>query len=354
MGNLAITYQHIADILSFESSNKQLEKILNHSSFNWDAIVIEGSKHLVLPAIYCRLNDKQLLYVLPDELKTYLEQITSINRNRNEAILNQAESISKLFNQNNIKHVFLKGTALLFLGCFKDNAERMIGDIDILVSPNQSNAAYTLLTQNDYVSKELTIKERFFEHRHLPRLISKHHIGAIELHKELFALDNYNGLRFKNMIANKSKPKTFNIPTQKQLLQHNILNYQINDEGMRYNSISFRSIYDTIALKNNNKDLKLIEETKVFRHYYKYASIFFNDLKTVHNSSSTFGAKFYLFKLKHIKFYKFWNWFIELIYSIPILINRAYLFIVNSTYRKVIFNDRIRVYKHLKSVFTKF
>ena len=111
MGNLAITYQHIANILSFETSNPKLEKDLSHPTFDWDAIVVEGSKHLVLPAIYCRLKAKQLLHVLPEELNTYLEGITSINRNRNESILKQVHSISQLLNEHHIDHVFLKGSA---------------------------------------------------------------------------------------------------------------------------------------------------------------------------------------------------------------------------------------------------
>ena len=86
MGNLAITYQHIADILSFKSSISKLEHTLTKPNFDWDAIVVEGSRHLVLPAIYCRLKAKNLLHTLPKELENYLEEITSINRNRNKKI----------------------------------------------------------------------------------------------------------------------------------------------------------------------------------------------------------------------------------------------------------------------------
>ena len=65
MGAVSNTYHIIADILSFETLNSKLETTLSHKTFDWDAIVIEGSKHLVLPAVYCRLKSKQLLHLLP-------------------------------------------------------------------------------------------------------------------------------------------------------------------------------------------------------------------------------------------------------------------------------------------------
>ena len=83
MEKLAITYENIAAILSFDSSKEHLEKTLSNDEFNWDNIVIEGSKHLVLPAIYCKLTSKQLLHLLPEDLNIYLHKIASLNRKRN-------------------------------------------------------------------------------------------------------------------------------------------------------------------------------------------------------------------------------------------------------------------------------
>ena len=144
MKNLAATYQHIADILSYDSDTSTLESTLSQPAFNWDAIVKEGSKHLVLPAIFCRLQSKQLLHVLPADLLSYLENITELNRNRNSSILNQMQSISDLLDQNHINHVFLKGAALLVSNIYEDPAERMIGDIDILIDLNQLDETFEL------------------------------------------------------------------------------------------------------------------------------------------------------------------------------------------------------------------
>ena len=100
MNNLAVTYQHIADILSYDSDTSKLESILSQAEFNWDAIVKEGSKHLVLPAIFCRLKSKQLLHVLPTDLLSYLKYITELNRNRNSIVITKKISVERIKKQS--------------------------------------------------------------------------------------------------------------------------------------------------------------------------------------------------------------------------------------------------------------
>ncbi|WP_299119821.1 nucleotidyltransferase family protein [uncultured Winogradskyella sp.] len=362
MGNLAITYQHIADILSFETSNHKLEKTLSHPSFNWDHIVVEGSKHLVLPAIYCRLKAKKLLGLLPKELNSYLTEITSLNRNRNEAILKQVHSISQLLNQHQINYTFLKGSALIVQDIFEDIAERMIGDIDILVDIDQLDNAYHLLITNGYTPIEQTLGNDFFEHKHLPRLKPKHEICAVELHRKLFVSHSNTELKSKTILSKKINRSSVFIPSTEHLLMHNILNFQINDKGTLYNSISFRSAYDTIVLLQEynhkkewyNKWYNKWYNNKIFKRYFNYTSLFFNEIKIITNAKSNFFTSFYLFKLKHIKFYKFWNRLLKLTNFISVMLNRMSTFLLNKSYRKAIINDRKRIYIYFKSIFDNF
>jgi len=353
MGNLASTYQHIADILSFETSNLKLEKELMHPSFDWDAIVVEGSRHLVLPALYCRLQAKNLLHVLPKDLKTYLNEITSLNRTRNEAILSQVNSIAQLLNKHKIVHVFLKGAALLTLGCFKDNAERMIGDIDILIPENQLDEAYLLLQKNGYKPAEQTLGNDFFEHKHLPRLLTEHSICAVELHRKLFVSYQCSHLNSETIFEETINVAKIYMPSHKHLLMHNILNFQINDNGALYKSISFRAAFDTISLLRINATDLNWNLNKYFTNYFKTTGVFFKALKTKRLKTFDYSKSFYLFKLKYSQFYKIWNKCITLISLIPILFRRMLLFLSNKSYRKAIINDKKRIYVHFKSIITK-
>ena len=107
------TLQLIFDILSFDYPISRLEAQLKSNSINWETLVKTASNHLVLTTVYCRLNQKQLLHLLPEDLNIYLSELTAINRNRNETIANEVKWIAKLLNENKIEHVFFKGAGLL-------------------------------------------------------------------------------------------------------------------------------------------------------------------------------------------------------------------------------------------------
>ncbi|WP_299361344.1 nucleotidyltransferase family protein [Winogradskyella sp.] len=350
MGNLAETYQHIADILSFETSKSELSKKLNDPAFNWDDIVVEGSRHLVLPAIYCCLKSKGLIHVLPDDLNSYLKKITSINRNRNTSIIEQINTLSKLFNEHRINHVFLKGSAIITAGFFNDSAERMIGDIDILVDEKQLDLAYNLLKSENYYAIEQTLSDKFFEHKHLPRLKTDKHICCVELHRRLFVSERRNDLTSKKILLDKQKVSEVLIPSNDDLIRHNILNYQIDDQGYFYNSINFRSAYDTIVMMKKVSFNIDTHTNKRLRNYFNIIGIFFKDVLPVYTKNS-FSKRFYLFKLKHTNFYKIWNKHLKIRNLIWTSISRIPYFITNKRYRKAIYDDRKRIFSILKSVF---
>ena len=95
--------------------------------------------------------------------------------------------ISALFQKEGITHSFLKGSALLVAGYYKDLGERMIGDIDILVENSQLELAHNLLSKQDYDPVHVTFGHDYFEHKHLPRLIPKERLSAVEIHRKLIA-----------------------------------------------------------------------------------------------------------------------------------------------------------------------
>ncbi|WP_296313639.1 nucleotidyltransferase family protein [Winogradskyella sp. UBA3174] len=351
MPNLFNTYQLIADILSFDSSNDTLKDQLTQPEMNWDTLVIESSKHVSLPALYCRLRSRKLLDVLPEELQVYLEKITSINRNRNKAILKQVDCLTQLFNTNQIDHVFLKGAALLAAGYYEDLGERMIGDIDILVAKNQVDIAFDLLIQQDYIPSAQTLGAAFFEHKHLPRLTKKKHIAAIEIHRKLFINYQHDELSNTCIISHKQRINLTAIPSPKHLAMHNILNHQINDYGRLYRSTNFRTAYDTLLIlrKNTNINFQDLQKTSPIKHYFKYFKIHFNTLGQPSKRTYRYALGLYRFKLRHVKFQRFWHKLVTLYIFMSSLTTRLYMFLCNSDYRIAIFSDRKRVIHHLKS-----
>ena len=60
------------------------------------------------------------------------------------------KSCQKLLYENNINHIFLKGTALLLSNVFEDIGERMISDIDFIIQHKDEEKVIKLLEKNNY------------------------------------------------------------------------------------------------------------------------------------------------------------------------------------------------------------
>ena len=121
--------------ISLEDKNRQvIKEQLQLETIDWDSVVKVSTAHYVFPALYCNLERANFLQYLPQELVSYMEHITNLNRQRNEQIIIQVEELNNYLLANSIKPIFLKGTGNLLSGLYKDIAERMVGDIDFIFS----------------------------------------------------------------------------------------------------------------------------------------------------------------------------------------------------------------------------
>lgn len=332
--------QLIADILSFDHNQEQLEAHFKQASMNWDAIVIIGSKHLMLPALYCRLKAKNLLNLIPGDLNVYLEEIAAINRGRNEVLLAEAHEITELFKKENIDHVFIKGLALLAGETFEDPAERMIGDMDILVPQNQLKTAFNILTNHGYNDTIKSIIERK-NRRHLPRQISQQKFGAIEIHSEVL-IHKYRHLIINdNVLKNKRIVNGIAIPSIEDAVKIAILALQINDKAHFYGYFNYKTIYDCLALKlpSNHVLLENLCEEKHSQSFLKLSTVFFKDLMPYKASNySVLLTTYYIFKLNYPKSGRFIASLVNLLINIYTRLN---LLVSNKSYRTHILRNKI-------------
>ena len=137
--------------ISVEDNNRQeIELILKTRDVDWDAVVKVSTAHYVFPALYCNFKRADFLKYLPVDLIDYMKHITNLNRDRNKQIITQAQDLNTLLLNNNITPIFLKGTGNLLEGLYEDIGERMVGDIDFLLSQKDSYRAFKILKNNNY------------------------------------------------------------------------------------------------------------------------------------------------------------------------------------------------------------
>ena len=236
--------------INHEEHNKIIvEQVLKSNTVDWDVIVKVSTSHYVFPALYCNFKRANFLHYLPSELAQYMEHITGINRDRNEQIIQQAKEINDVLLANDIQPIFLKGTANLLEGLYEDIAERMVGDIDLLVAKEDLNKTQEIFLSLKYQSS----RQNFDDHRHLPRLINKNIIGAVEIHRGLIKnkFDHYfNYNNISDEIITKEGVSFLSFEDQLKLT---ILALQINDDGYFFKKKSLKHSYDVFLISNKLK-----------------------------------------------------------------------------------------------------
>ena len=233
--------------ISLDYTNRlAVQKQLRSDTIDWDAVVKVSTSHYVFPALYCNLKRVGFLKFLPEDLVAYMKYITDLNRDRNLQIIKQAQELNQLLLANKVTPIFLKGTGNILEGLYEEIAERMVGDIDFIVSKEHYPRAIEILLNHKYKTK---IKEKYLmPFRHYPRLTKFGKIAAIEIHSEL-VIDKY-AHEFNYNVIHKEFQKTNDISVLsfEHQLALSIIAHQINDSGIHYKHMALRNAYDVFLL----------------------------------------------------------------------------------------------------------
>ena len=324
--------------------------------FDWESILMMASSGLILPHIYVSLRTKKVLEFLEADFMAYLHEIYRLNKERNEAILNQAQHISKLLQEECIEFVFLKGTALLISNYYNDIGSRMVGDIDLLVNEKDQKKTDALFREAGYVNnaeKTSIGKLDLADHRHLSRLVHSDYIGAVEIHKRVID-DKIEALNPLAILKDKEECQGMPIPSLKHLCLHNIYNWQLNDSGYLLSRVGFRSYCDSLVfLQKDKEQVNTLFGTD--QKTNKYSSLL-STFSVAFQSFSPFGFSKMLFKAaQRNKLFNSALYYMRLLTfkAVPFLMHRIFLFVTHKGYRKAAWKDRHRIADQYTKIISK-
>ncbi len=289
-----------------EHNRLEVEQELKNGQVNWDAVVKVSTAQYVFPALYCNLKRANFLHYLPEELVNYMVHITDLNRERNQQIIEQAYEINTLLLANNVTPIFLKGTAFLLQDFYEDIAERMVGDIDFLVSDEEFKKTVEILKIDGYLTPKEGI-DRTFLNRHYDKIIKKNKTASVEVHYKMVHNPyhkKFNYTTIKKTIK-KNKNKICTLSDENQFLM-TCFNKQMNDRGQLNKTISLRNSYDLYIHSLKIDTLKTI---KKFNYYFKEFNAFlgstafvFNNPKTILFENNLDVEKFLTIQINYINF----------------------------------------------------
>jgi hypothetical protein len=292
--------------ISLEEKNRdEIELMLKTTDVDWDAVVKVSTAHYVFPALYCNLKRADFLQYLPQELLSFMQHITNINRVRNKQIITQAQELNSLLLANKITPIFLKGTGNLLAGIYEDIAERMVGDIDFIFSKEDYPKAITSLREFGY--SEVKKKEYYppNEHKHYRRLQKESNIAAIEIHSALLEIKkyayefNYNFVVKDSQVINDTA-----VISYANKLNLSIIANQINDRGFYYKGMALRNAYDVFLLSKKTSAKAAVNTLDKLKHplncflaacyevFNKVDSLEYNKTKKTASYLSDFNSQF--------------------------------------------------------------
>ncbi|CAM1352512.1 nucleotidyltransferase family protein [Tenacibaculum insulae] len=322
--------------ITHEKSNRTLiEQELKSNNINWNNIVKVSTAHYVFPALYCNLKRADFLHFLPDELVSYMQHITNLNRERNQQIINEAKEINELLLKNNITPVFLKGTGNLLDNLYEDIAERMLGDIDFLVSDSDFKKTISVLTEKKYFKKNTLVDASAF-HRHYPKITKKGKIAAVEIHYKMVSDQkkfNYNYVKdsFKKLSNN-----TTVLSSENQLLM-TCFNKQINDKGQWTKNISLRNSYDLYLQSKHASAKTVLHNFKYYKSYFNNfiasTNLIFNHPKSLEYIATSKTKRFIKMQLLLIKKPKLYN-FYQNLWEFYFLYTHRLSVVIKAIYKK--------------------
>jgi hypothetical protein len=214
------------------------------------ALIRTADAQFVLPAVHSALQNRGLSWRLPAEANEFLSTLELLNLERNRMLLSEIKSIAELLNRHGIEPILLKGAAYLVAGVYQHLADRLIGDIDLLIAKSQYPAAIELLVNSGYRRAE-SDPVGLFRHHHPP--LRRPHSALVEVHRSLTSGKLAHFLTGSEIVAFSSAHELegvrVRIPSPEHLVTHHILHSQLHGYYSERIWPSLRCMLDLLLLE---------------------------------------------------------------------------------------------------------
>lgn len=232
--------------------DQELIRAIREEKVDWGNFVEKASNHLVLPSVYLRFKRLGILSDLPEELGSHLQMVYELNYRRNTAILEQTGRINLLLSTAGIVPIYLKGAANLLDNLYEDVGERMIGDIDLLVSDTEFLQAANLLKSEGYEHAHPFFEDQQAATKHFPRLVHPTELADVEVHRVPVALPlsahfNYASVR-PEIKPIKTDPPCYVLSDRHKVVLNFMHGFMAKDVLQRMRMVSFRNMVDLFFL----------------------------------------------------------------------------------------------------------
>ena len=124
----------------------------------WQKVLRFSGAHHVTPLLRWAFQKNGLMSALPIDVLEHLEAMYALNLDDNLRYEDQLAHLIQTLNNLGVRPVLLKGAAALVRGLYPTAGERFIGDIDILIPPDQLETVLNKLLAEGYTTKATKVE----------------------------------------------------------------------------------------------------------------------------------------------------------------------------------------------------
>lgn len=238
-----------------------LKQKLANGLVDWEELAHQANRFGLAPALYCALRAHDLVWLAPDQLRAYLEEMYRFNTSRNAALLEQLSDLVLALNRAGVTPMLLKGGAALATGLYPDPACRFMWDLDVLVPERQFERSMAALLDNGYMVPGQHCapypEDAWQRCHHGPPLVCANGVATVELHRRLLN-PKWRLLSPETVWAAAvpcaglpSGAKALVLAPEHELL-HCFAHSQLHHEHHRYSRIDVRHLYQFAQVRHRH------------------------------------------------------------------------------------------------------
>ena len=176
------THYWLCSAISPLVDSAALAKEIESGQLDWDMVMAQAHRGMVLPLLYRALIRKQLLDCVPKEVGQALEGFFDLNVLLNSRLRAQVKAVTVCLNRYDIVHVWLKGATHLLRDDWQQSPRTML-DLDVWIPHRgQHDAAFKKLAAMGYESVAEEGGQLLGGEHHYPPLFKNGESARLEFH----------------------------------------------------------------------------------------------------------------------------------------------------------------------------
>ena len=163
-----------------------LAEQISSDVLDWKRLMLIASGHFLTPSLYLALQRRDLLDIVPVEIKGFLQANDLLNRERNAILFEQLITVTRQLNTIDIQPLLLKGANCLLPDQYPESEGRVMGDLDLLVPKHRIEDSIQSLAKLGYNFPPKTARILYAGCHHLPPLSHSEHPVLLEIHRDVY------------------------------------------------------------------------------------------------------------------------------------------------------------------------